>query len=85
MDDIDDKTLSEVAQYLEGTCQSTQDAIDRFALDVEDGILEQRLLDVSIEICVNCDWWHEVSDLEYIESENGGVCTQCREQLGIED
>ena len=81
---IDDETLAEVGQYLQGSCKSTLDAIEHFGLSIEEGLLEQRLLDVEVEICVNCHWWHEVCELEYVEDESGGVCEQCRESLGIE-
>ena len=80
---ISDELLREVGEYLRGSCKSTSDAIEHFELDIEEGILENRLLDVDIEICVNCDWWHEVYELEYVEEEGGGVCEDCREQMGI--
>lgn len=81
---IDVEKLAEVGQYLQGSCKSTLEAIEHFELNIEEGVLEQRLLDVDVEICVNCHWWHEVCELEFVEDENGGVCEQCRESLGIE-
>lgn len=77
--------LEQAGEYLRGTCKSTTDAIEALGLDVDEGVLEERLLDVDTELCAHCGWWHEVCELEYSEEHGGGLCDQCRDELGISD
>lgn len=83
---IDHEKLVELGEYLKGSCKSIGDGIEALELgdDIDESQLEADLLDVEVELCVACHWWHEVCDLEFVENENGGMCDQCREEHGIE-
>lgn len=81
---ISREKLNEVGEYLQGTAKSLGDALETFSLDMDEGVLQQMLLDVDVEICGNCDWWHEVCELEHSEEHGCGHCQPCREELGLE-
>lgn len=77
--------LDEAADYLRGTCKDVGDAADMLGIEVDETELQERLLDVELELCVGCHWWHDVCDLEFVEQEGGGLCDDCREERGIDD
>lgn len=82
---ITSEKLNEVAEYLQGTANSLGDALETFSLDIDEGVLQEKLLDVDVEICGHCYWWHEVCELEHSEEHGCGHCEQCREELGLDD
>lgn len=77
--------LDEAADYLRGTCKDVSDAADMLGIEVDETELQERLLEVELELCVGCHWWHDVCDLEFVEQEGGGLCDDCREERGIDD
>ena len=83
---LEREKLEEIGEYLRGTCKSVGDAVQ--ALDLDEGLdetqLQVDLLEVDTEICVQCDWWHEPSALQYNEIHGGGLCEQCCEEVGVE-
>ncbi|MBA1280596.1 MULTISPECIES: hypothetical protein [Pseudomonadaceae] len=83
---IEGEQLAEVAEYLRGTCNSVDDAIAALGLseDIDTNQLEADLLEEEVEICVSCNWWHEVCELQYSEPHGGGLCEQCCGELGVE-
>ncbi len=80
-----DAVINDVCEFMQGSCKSLGEAIDTFDLDVEEHVLEDALLSNDVEICVHCHWWHEVCELVYNQDSGGGLCDDCREELGIED
>ena len=82
---LEREQLVQIAEGLTGTCKSLGEVLDALEIEADEGVVQNDLLDVNVEICVACDWWHDVSDLEYIEKFGGGLCEQCREEHGIED
>lgn len=59
-----------------GTCERLSFYIERKELDVSEAELEDALLDVNIEPCQDCDWWHESGELD--EDDRGRfVCIAC--------
>lgn len=54
---ITDKQINAIAEYLDGTCNSIEQAMDRFDFDFPVEDVEDRLLDVNLERCPMCDWW----------------------------
>lgn len=70
---------SEVADYLEGTCNSAHAAIARFDLECEVEEVEEAMLDQNLEICPFCHWWMECHELVNDEGDVVG-CQQCREK-----
>ncbi|WP_408601503.1 hypothetical protein [Pseudomonas sp. PLMAX] len=81
---ISREKINEVAEYLQGTAKSLGDALETFSLEMDEGALQQALLEADVEICGQCDWWHEVCELEYSEEHGCGHCQPCREELGLE-
>lgn len=83
---IDQKKIQEVAEYLLGTCKSLTEAIAAFSLGdcIDECRLEAALLEEDTELCVQCQWWHEVHQLKASEEHGGGLCCQCCEELNIE-
>lgn len=79
MSDLSDERLNEIQHELEGTCTTLTAIIERHALDIEEDVLEDRLLDgdMPIERSVCCEWWFGVSALEFDADRGGGVCEQC--------
>lgn len=76
--------LEQAGEYLRGTCNSLGYAIEAVELgDVDESTLEAELLEVDTECCVHCGWWHEVCELEFSDEHGGGLCEDCREELGI--
>lgn len=71
--------LEGIAHDLEGTCETLGAYIERHDLDMADDELEDQLLDVSLELCLGCGWWHRSSDLIGEDDSNPGYCDQCRE------
>ncbi|MFJ3685513.1 hypothetical protein [Pseudomonas sp. NPDC090208] len=82
---IERKQLEQVGEYLRGTCKQICEAITALELgDLDESQLEADLLEVETELCVQCNWWHEVCELQYSEENGGGLCSQCCEELDIE-
>jgi len=76
--------LDEAADYLRGTCKDVGAAAEMLGIEVDETELQERLLEVELELCVGCHWWHDVCELEFDEDEGGGLCDDCREERGIE-
>jgi len=77
MTKISDKQIHEITSFLEGTCNSIEQAMDRFDIDFPVEEVEDRLLDVNLERCPGCDWWVESSEL--VDSKGDiVVCENCR-------
>lgn len=78
---LSDPDLYSLRQYLLGTANSLQQGLLALELDDNDYDETEILADLSeeIEICNGCDWWHEVSELEFTP-EGDVLCEQCREQ-----
>lgn len=83
---LNDQQLADCREYLLGSCKDTGDAIAAFNLEdhIDETQLQEQLLDVDVEICVQCNWWHEVFELQHSESHGGGLCEDCCETEGIE-
>lgn len=80
MSPLSREVLEQAAYDLRGTCETLEAYIERLDLPIDSETLEDELLNVSTEICGGCGWWHEVSDLEFDEARNCGLCDQCREE-----
>lgn len=83
---IEREQLERIGEYLRGTSRSVADAVSALELgdDVDENQLEADLLDVETELCVHCNWWHEVCELQYSAEHGGGLCEQCCNELGVE-
>ncbi|MDU8350952.1 hypothetical protein RYA05_03475 [Pseudomonas syringae pv. actinidiae] len=83
---IEREVLEQVGEFLRGSCKSVGDAVEALGLgdSVDESDLEGQLLEVETELCVHCNWWHEVCELQYSEKDGGGLCQQCCDDLGVE-
>lgn len=66
-----------LSYYLEGTCQSLDNAIERLELD-PDVDWEDEMLSANMETCLGCGWWHSSGDLVHENEEDIGYCDQCK-------
>lgn len=82
---LTDEKLEEIQFELEGTCKALEEIIEAHELDISADALEDRLLDPPhpIERSKCCEWWFEVSNLEFDEDRNGGVCADCNPDLHL--
>jgi hypothetical protein len=77
--------ISELIDYLQGTCNSLDDGIhaiigeDFTTLDLSSENHEQ--IDGEIFNCDTCNWWYEVSS----QSEDGSNCEDCCENYNEEE
>lgn len=62
----------EVAEQLEGTCQSLQDVASEEEID---NVEFCEALDEMVLLCPCCGWWSPVED--FVESEGEEVCEEC--------
>ncbi len=65
-------------EFLDGTCHSIPVACEATGLPEYDD-WEDRLLDINVEACSCCGWWHESCMLNYHESTGKSFCDQCNE------
>lgn len=81
---IPEKIWDKIYNYLEGTCNSPAQAVDYFDLKCSPEEVEEKMLDMGIEICPGCGWWVESGELV---DENGEVvfCENCRSYLNSTD
>lgn len=84
---ITDEQLETLQADIEGTCKSLAQVIEENGLDIDDDELQDHLLNGSaaIELCAGCGWWHQVSELEFIEELGGGYCASCADDEGYGD
>lgn len=79
--------LQRLAEELQGTADSIETALERLDIDADDvsvDDIEDQLLEVSLERCQGCDWWHESNELapdpetEDDDDSLYGYCADCR-------
>lgn len=81
--------LENVGRWLLGTLNTIEGAIEHFDLAYLDpSDIEDQLLDINVERCQGCGWWHESGDLTPDPEEEGndeeltGYCIDCRKERG---
>jgi hypothetical protein len=82
--------LEELGDFLRGTCRTVEEGLEACGLADKEGMndsaeFESLLLDVDIELCVHCHWWHEVCELTFNENQGGGLCDDCLDELGLSE
>lgn len=65
--------VEELAERLEGTCESIGDEQDDWSTD------ELSAFDDLVFCCTGCGWWFEVG--EAVDTNDGDQCTHCAEEL----
>lgn len=78
---LTDAEKRKLADKLLGTCDSTEAALEYLELDADfdADAAEDGLLDLNVERCKGCDWWHESGELAGERDGEPGYCDQCRE------
>jgi hypothetical protein len=69
--------LVRLGNRLVGTCDSVETACEQLGLPVP-ADPEDAMLNVNVERCSVCDWWHESFDLAGGDDEEDGICQGCR-------
>lgn len=79
MKHLTDDILEEIQHEIKSTMVSLASIIEKHELEADENELEDRLLDGAhpVERSKCCEWWFAVSDLEFDEEKNGGVCQAC--------
>lgn len=77
---LTDEQLRKLADRLEGTPDSIETGIEAIGLDsdaIDICIIEEKIGDLNLERCCDCDWWCEAGELV---DEDGEVvpCESCR-------
>jgi len=66
----------QLLNYLQGTCQSLDAAVEFLELDpVVDW--EDEMLSAGMELCLGCGWWHESGELVHEDEADTGYCEDC--------
>lgn len=66
----------DLRSIVEGTLMSIPEISAR--TDIDEGDVEEALLDVNLELCEDCGWWTDCGELAYNLDEAGSaVCDQC--------
>jgi hypothetical protein len=67
--------LPEIVYHLQGTCQSTNEALEAFGYSDQDLDHEAALyIDERIFCCEQCEWWFEIGEMDEDEE---WVCEDC--------
>jgi len=77
---IDNEQLERLKDYLIGSCNTIQEAMETlFELD-EDDLTDEEIenLDQDIFKCAECGWWCEISEESGID-ESDLICNDCAE------
>jgi hypothetical protein len=53
----------EIADAVLGTCMSETDIIERYELDGDEYDLGAKLSECGVELCADCNWWAESSEM----------------------
>jgi hypothetical protein len=79
---INNDVLYKIGSWLQGTCHGPDEAIEHFELECDSSDLQDRLLDINIELCSGCGWWFESGELMDEYGEQDGFCIDCRDDTG---
>ena len=63
--------LNNIVSYLEGSCNSLEDAVTTLGLP-ELTVIEARELDELIFLCEICSWWYPIEEMD-----NDETCIDC--------
>jgi len=67
--------ISEIIEYLKGTCESLDSGCHVCGCTFDDlSVEELQELDGEIFMCGECNWWCELSEAN---GDDGSVCTDC--------
>lgn len=67
-----------LAHAAQGTCFSASYHADRvLGVTVEEDVAEDWLLDMNVERCAMCGWWHESCELKDSKTAFGFTCESC--------
>lgn len=74
---LSDADKRRLADKLLGTCDSVDSAIEFFEIDTDAHAATDGLLDLNVEACKGCGWWHNSYDLENEWEGDVGYCADC--------
>lgn len=93
MRDLTEAEMLAVAEDLQGTCRTIDQAIECVTdgeLEDRDEILNERdlcaVIDNNVFECAECGWWCETGDYADVQDNvNGDICTDCGKSHEDED
>lgn len=69
-----------IADAALGSCTSVSQLADQFEVDEDE--VEERLLDLNVEVCPMCGWWVDSGELIEDDHDDGDpVCDDCRPEV----
>lgn len=77
---VSEDTWSQVYDYLIGTANTADGAIERFGLNCDIDDVEEAMEDRNLECCPTCGWWVETHEL--LDDDTDDVldtCSNCRD------
>lgn len=83
--ELTEKQIEEVVNFIQGSCESLDNAIavvTEDTIDGLDGVTNWEELCAAVDrahfLCAQCGWWCEVGDYaETQDNPNGDICTDC--------
>ncbi len=73
--------MTDIIEYLQGTCNTLQEACEIFGIEEDDLTLDQlKEIDEEIFLCDGCGWWCCLSEEEVDDSDGGlglRLCSDC--------
>ena len=72
-----DDTVQEMVEYLKGSCNSMEHALDLFEIP-DNREMIAITIEEQIELCEHCEWWHEVDEMHDMDGDR--VCDDCWQQ-----
>lgn len=72
-----DAQRDRLADHIRGTCKTVGAALESLDMDIDESVAEDKLLDVNVECCKGCGWWHDSFELDHEKDGDVGYCSQC--------
>lgn len=76
---MDQVKVSQVHEFLEGTCRTIAEVNQLFDLNEDDDKIQIELEADGLELCDICGWWCESYEMDLIDSVTN-ACDECREE-----
>lgn len=80
---IREKLIDEIIENTMGTCQSLEEHLEYFDMEIDDLSMEELgYIDDSIFNCDCCGWWYDLGEIS--DCEHSTVCMECDHEISGE-